>query len=77
MLYANFESSYTRIDPDGTTHIWENKISLLGSGKEVCEVIETINRTPLLDSIFLSGYQKKRKSLYGYPVYPALDFDDE
>ena len=30
MVFARFESIYTRIDPDGTIHRWENRLELLG-----------------------------------------------
>ena len=51
MVYFRSESSYTRIDPDGTFHRWENRLELSGSSFEVCQVLDHLSNRFVLPGL--------------------------
>jgi len=42
MLFAELESSYERVDPDGTRHIWKSRLRLAGQASDVTRTLGTL-----------------------------------
>ena len=66
MIGLRFENIYTRIDPDGTIHRWENRVELMGPLNEVRLVLGDLTKRAGLPST-------KPKSLLNDFNYNLLD----
>ncbi|MEZ5359678.1 MAG: hypothetical protein R3F48_12735 [Candidatus Zixiibacteriota bacterium] len=60
MLYTKFSSSYTRIDPDGTQHIFSKSMELIGRPTEITSFLNNIGPNYTLPGI---GYKEDRQQI--------------